>query len=355
MTLRYITQSGHWPSGNPRCYIRRTGLPRLPLPDLPMHSPGFLAAYAAALGRDTLPPATAPTGSIAAAVTAFLRSDTYHSVAPATRSIWRRGLDDITTRYGTAKMADLEARHIRLDIARLKPNPANARLKIWRALCRWCAEVGITPTDAAQGIQKTRTAQTDGHSPWSREDVAKFRAHWPIESPQRLALEAMFWTGARTSDAVRLSDAMIDREGWLTFRQQKTGGEVAIPLRRPSPAFAEEDGHLAAALAARPVRHIVWMVTAHGKPRSVKATSQWFAAAARAAGIEGKTAHGLRKLRAQIMAENGATAHQIAAWTGHKSLSEVEHYSKSADRKRILGGTEADHKLPTFSKTANSE
>jgi hypothetical protein len=39
------------------------------------------------------------------------------------------------------------------------------------------------------------------------------------------------------------------------------------------------------------------------------------------------------------MAENGATVHQIAAWTGHKSLSEVESYSRSADRRRILMGT----------------
>ena len=39
------------------------------------------------------------------------------------------------------------------------------------------------------------------------------------------------------------------------------------------------------------------------------------------------------------LAEAGASAHQIAAWTGHESLSEVAHYTRSADRKRAVMGT----------------
>jgi len=54
-----------------------------------------------------------------------------------------------------------------------------------------------------------------------------------------------------------------------------------------------------------------------------------------------KTAHGLRKLRARIMAENGARTHQIAARTGHESLVEVARYSLDADRCRTMSGTES--------------
>ena len=60
--------------------------------------------------------------------------------------------------------------------------------------------------------------------------------------------------------------------------------------------------------------------------------------AARKAGIEGKSAHGLRVACATRLAERGASTHQIAAWTGHKSLSEVAHYSREADAKRLLDG-----------------
>ncbi|MFT4013372.1 MAG: tyrosine-type recombinase/integrase [Paracoccus sp. (in: a-proteobacteria)] len=83
----------------------------------------------------------------------------------------------------------------------------------------------------------------------------------------------------------------------------------------------------------------------HAKPRSEKAFSSWFAEAATAAGIAEKSGHGLRKSRAMALAEAGATSHQIATWTGHESLSEVQGYSKAADRKRILSGTDQEQKL----------
>ncbi len=85
-------------------------------------------------------------------------------------------------------------------------------------------------------------------------------------------------------------------------------------------------------------RHMTWLVTSFGKARSVKAFSSLFANAA-AAGVAGKSAHGLRKPRCRVLAEAGATAHQIAAWTGHESLSEVQRHAKAAYRKRILSGT----------------
>jgi site-specific recombinase XerD len=40
----------------------------------------------------------------------------------------------------------------------------------------------------------------------------------------------------------------------------------------------------------------------------------------------------LRKATARRLAEIGCTAHQIAAVTGHASLSEVQRYTKAADR-----------------------
>lgn len=78
--------------------------------------------------------------------------------------------------------------------------------------------------------------------------------------------------------------------------------------------------------------------TSTGRARSVKGLSQWISAAASAAGLpDDCTAHGLRKARAAALAEAGATASQIGAWTGHASLSEVSHYTKGADQKGVLG------------------
>ncbi len=45
--------------------------------------------------------------------------------------------------------------------------------------------------------------------------------------------------------------------------------------------------------------------------------------------------HGLRKAAARLLAEAGCTPHQIMAITGHKTLAEVERYTKAAERKRL--------------------
>lgn len=338
--LRYLMAAGEWPSGNPRYYLRRKGQPLVKMPDLPPEDPAFLLAYAAAMGM-AKPPAPRPiTGTIGAGIEAFMRADHYLAVSKGTRDIWRRHLDKITASYGTARATELAPEHIRADLGKHQGNTAVQRLKVWRALCSWWHEAGLTPINATTGIRKPKVAKTDGHPPWTRADVAKFRDHWPIDSRERLAMELILWTGARIGDVCTMTEAIIDRTGWMRFRQIKTGGAVAIPITAAAPEWAEPDGQLIAALDARPARHLSLVVTAHGTPRSIKGAPQWFSAAARAAGVK-KTAHGLRKLRAIIMAENGASTHQIAAWTGHESLQEVEHYSRTADRARIISGTQS--------------
>lgn len=346
MRLRYLSQSGHWPSGNPRFYLRKPGQKAKPMPDAPTDSPAFLAAYAAAAGLKAPPPTQHPTGTIGAAITAFLASDRYHAAAASTRAIWRRGLDDMRARYGGGKLDDLQAQHIRIDLARLSAHPSRQRLKIWRALMGWCVDAGLCAADPTAAIRQRPAPKTDGHRAWTRDDLEAFRARWPIGSEQRLCCEIIAWTGARMSDAVRLGDGHV-RAGVLRYRQQKTGGEVAIPLT-DAPAYAAPDGMLQACLDARVARGMVWMVTAQGAARSQKAASQWFAAACRAAGLRDLTAHGLRKFRAAIMRENGATPQQRAVWLGHESDRQEAEYSRSADKLRIILGTDGEREVPTL-------
>ena len=148
------------------------------------------------------------------------------------------------------------------------------------------------------------------------------------------------------SDAVRFSDGMIDRDGWLNFTQKKTGGAVSLPIFNTLPEFADPDelAFLLACLDARAVRPM-WITTAFATSRSEKAASQWLAEKARKARLTEKTGHGLRKTRAIELAEAGATVHQIGAWTGHESLKEIEAYSRNADRKKLLSGTKSEQKL----------
>lgn len=63
--------------------------------------------------------------------------------------------------------------------------------------------------------------------------------------------------------------------------------------------------------------------------------------AAKAAGDEkGKAAHGVRTLLAVMTAERGATPEQRMAILGHDTSRKTQHYSKAADAKRIISGTD---------------
>ncbi|WP_242514395.1 tyrosine-type recombinase/integrase [Rhodovulum sulfidophilum] len=93
---------------------------------------------------------------------------------------------------------------------------------------------------------------------------------------------------------------------------------------------------------------MTYLATARGQTRSSKALGTLIREAARAAGIE-KSAHGLRKARAVALAEAGATTHQIAAWTGHVSLKEVEHYTRATQRRAAVVGIEQERNVANTS------
>jgi integrase/recombinase XerD len=48
----------------------------------------------------------------------------------------------------------------------------------------------------------------------------------------------------------------------------------------------------------------------------------------------------LRKRRGVELAEVEATTHQIMSWLGHLTLDEAELYTRAANRKKVLRGTE---------------
>ncbi|MBY6160006.1 tyrosine-type recombinase/integrase [Mameliella alba] len=340
--MKGLSQSGHWPSGNPRYYFRRAGEKPVPMPDARPQSDTFRRAWVAVIEGAPVtksPAIRPPTGSIAAGVRAYMASDHFLSLAASTRATWRRSLEDIERRYGKAKLADLLPRHIRTDLARLGANPANNRLKIWRALGRYWVDAALREEDPAQGLRKRTAPATDGHTVWTDDDIAAFRLRWPIGSTQRLALELLVQTGAARIDVVALGPGMVGRDGWLTYRRAKSGSQAVVPWSCTPPDWFRPSPFLFACLEQAPYQ-MTWLCTAKGHTRSDKAFGSWFAKAARDADLpRGRTAHGIRKWRAVDMAERGATTEQRMAILGHESASEAAHYSKSAELKKIVSGT----------------
>ena len=347
--LKHLNPSGRFPSGNVRFYYRPKGQHGIAMPDLPPDDPAFLTAYAKAAG--VRPRRASREGSIASGIELYKASDQFRALAQGTRNARRRMLDDVAERYGHASRRDLASKHITKDLSGFSAHTRNNRLKMWRGFCKWMVEHDELPHDPSDGLKKSPTTKSDGHVPWSHDEIEAFRAYWPLGSVERLAFELIYWTGARVSDAVRLGPGNVDREGWMTFRQQKTGGEVWIPFNRELPEFvepAEPDlSLLKQAINARNERQMTFLHTQKGASRSSKAVSQWFAAKARKAGVADRTAHGLRKARAKGLAEMGGSAPQIGAWTGHESLKEIERYIKDFSKRRALSRAKEEQKVPT--------
>ncbi len=108
--------------------------------------------------------------------------------------------------------------------------------------------------------------------------------------------------------------------------QEKTGTKLDIALH---PDLLE-------ALAAWPSKPKAILETEHRKPFSVKGLGNKMADAFDAAGLPDEcVTHGLRKAAARRLAEARCSTHEIAAVTGHKSLADIERYTRAANQRRL--------------------
>lgn len=326
LRLKYVKAMRPRPGGKAYLYYAKPGHQLARLPDLPENHPDFLKAYAAAAegaekARSTREPGQ---GTVAALVASYKRCDAFRDLRQSTREMRVRILDKIAMKGERALVRDLMPKHIRADLEGLTPDAANNRLKVWRNLTRLAVEREWIETDPARDVRK-RNVETEGHHCWTDDEIARYREHHASGTKPRLALELLLWTGARRGDAVLLGRQQL-AGGSLTYTSQKTGVKVCIPVL---PEFQAE-------LVQMPRSQMLFLETRDGTPHSVKAFGAWFARQGRAAGVPPNcTAHGLRKARARIMAEQNKTTHQIAAWGGWLSLAEVAHYTAEVDRKRL--------------------
>jgi integrase len=193
-----------------------------------------------------------------------------------------------------------------------------------RGLFRWAVDAGLAKADPTAGVAYPKLPNSDGFPPWSEDDVALYEKRWPIGTRERIWLDVLLYTGLRRGDAVRLGKQHV-RNSIATIKTEKTGTEVTLSIL---PVLEQT-------LVAGPCGDLAFIVSAAGKPFQKHSFGNAFAAAARKAGIKGKSAHGLRKLGATRAANAGATAVQLKAIFGWTSDRMPSLYTRSADRRRL--------------------
>jgi len=290
--------------GNVRVYFRRKGQPKVRLRELP-GTEAFDKEYQSAFRGGVKPVpgrsnTSATSGTMRWLCEQYYASAAFQSLAQSTRKVRRGILEEICQRAGNFRYAMLETAHV----AKLRdekaafPHAANNRVKALRQLFAWAnsPEYGYAKKNPARDVGNLRGTNPDGIRAWTEADAVRYEARHPVGTKARLAFDLLLYTGVRRSDVVK-------------------------PLRQ--------------SIDATTTGHLVYLVTAFGKPHSAKAFGNWFKKRCREAGLEEVSAHGLRKLGAQRCAEAGATEHQLMALFGWANPQQAAVYTKKANRAKL--------------------
>ena len=289
-------------------------------------SPEFQTAYNAALsGTAASAPRKPGKGTFAWLVERYKETQAWADLSSATR----RQRDNILSR--TVKVMGAEnCGHISeddiqatLEAKAATPNAARNFLETMRGLFRWAKSARLVDVDPTHGL-KARRKKTEGFAVWSEDDIAVFEARWPVGTRERLAFDVLLYTGLRRGDAVAAGRQHV-RGGILTIKTEKTGEIVSIPVL---PA-------LAASIQAGPTGDLAFIAGEKGRPMVKESFGTWFRLACIAAGLKGRSAHGLRKAAATRLAEAGATVAQLEAWFGWRGGNMASLYTRKADRARL--------------------
>jgi integrase len=334
--------------GKPRFYFRRPRFKQVPLPGLPW-TPEFMEAYAAAMNEAQpiiIGASRTKPGTVAEAVARYLGSTAFTpgGFAPSTQAMRRAILERFRVEHGDKRIRKLEPQHVARLIDKLKPFAQRNMLKTLRGLMVFAVAEDLIRSDPTADIKLARVKDTGGFETWTYEHIEQYRHHHKLGTRSRLALELLYGSMQRRGDVVLIGRQHIT-DGILSLRQQKTGADIDIPVLP----------ELQNAIDAMPkLGHLTFLVTEQGKPFTAAGFGGWFREQCDLAKLpRSLSAHGLRKAGATRLADNGATDHEIMAWGGWSSLSEVQRYTKAANRKRAA--QRGAEKLKAGTKVANLE
>jgi integrase len=223
-----------------------------------------------------------------------------------------------------AKVTPVAVRVMRDRKAEFK-TAANDRRKVIGYVFAWGMEAhpGVVLSNPVRDVARLKH-KVKNVPPWSEPDFHQFMERYPAGTKERRAMALHLYTGARGCDLRHFGPQHI-KKGRFEFTQQKTGGDVDVPVL----------SELAKELALAPKHALAFILTEYGKTFSQKGYGNWFNGKCRDAGLVNRTAHGIRGGAATIAANNGASVHQLMSMFGWLSESMAIRYTKSANRKKL--------------------
>ena len=308
--------------GKIRRYFRRSGFPRAVLPGRP-GSAEFMAAYnAATQGAAVLPPSRYGNGTIGALWTDYCRSAAYANLSASSKRIYRQIISPILEHHGHRSVSGMKREHARQiveSVGLTAPAMANLTISVLRLLFSFAMDSGWRSDNPCRGLKRYKGGEFRS---WTDEELTRYEKRWPLGTRERLTYDLLLYTTQRGGDAVNIKRSDI-AAGILHLTQQKTGTKLLIPIHSA----------LERSIRASSSKGIFILGDTAGRPIQRRTLTGIIRRAAKSAGLPADcVAHGLRKSGMRLLAENGASENQLAAVSGHKSMAEVQRYTKAADQ-----------------------
>jgi integrase len=281
--------------------------------------------YRAALTGAPTRKAAPPQSSLKWLLTLYRETTAWTDLSAATRRQRDNIFKQVIETAGDEPYARITTATIVAGKERRAATPAQARnfLDAMRGLFRWAHKKGLVKTDPTVGVDNPPRKRTDGFIPWTEEHVALYEARWPIGTRQRVWLDVLLYTGLGRGDAVRLGRQHV-RAGSIKTEKSGFTLEVAVFILPV----------LQGTIDAGPCGDLAFIAGANGRPLTKESFGNEFKAACKEAGVPG-SAHGVRKLAATRMADNGATEAQLMAVFGWTDPKMAAHYTRTANRRRL--------------------
>jgi integrase len=235
----------------------------------------------------------------------------------------------------------LTCKVIKAEMKARTPSQAGNLLSALRGMIRWMIDEGHLdedddPTIGLKSGKAKASRETGGFLPWTEDDMAVYRAKWPLGTEARLMFDILHYTFLRLGDAHRFGPPhlrQIVRKMAVQIATEKSRRNT-VPVH---PEFAES---LRAARAAGIIGAEVFtgkIMKGRVLPMKRKAWAAKFKKYAVLAGVNEpkKSCHGVRKARAEVAAYSDCTESQMMAMFGWTDPKMPAHYIAQANREKL--------------------
>jgi hypothetical protein len=170
-----------------------------------------------------------------------------HEGLAASTRLQRTGLiESLLTENGAKPFAVLSRKAIKAEMKARTPSQAGNLLSALRSMIRWMIDEGHLdedddPTIGLRSGKAKASRESGGFLPWTEDDMAMYRAKWPLGTEARLMFDILHYTFLRLGDAHRFGPPhlrQIVRQMSVQIATEKSRGNttVTVPVH---PKFAE--------------------------------------------------------------------------------------------------------------------